>query len=210
MKRSKPPEPPVPQEIGPDGWPIEDDTPCRLDPPTDRREELFQRDLAACERAWLAGNFPALFEAVVLCGEHKRPLPLWASRAVLRILADQFNHGAPGSGGGRHTVPRTEHVENYKHFMRWDAVRELRDRRHELRELERHLRDLQGEPVESTETGWDHVYDTVADYLANQNSIAKGSPSTIKRSYQLVEAAMRNGTGAKFYQTRFFNPERKK
>src|SRR4051794_16135634 len=87
-RRSRAPQqPPVRQEVGPDGWPVEDRDPERAAREEkayrDRREREFQHRLRLCEEAALKDRYgPALMDALRLCLDRKRPLPEWLGQQV--------------------------------------------------------------------------------------------------------------------------------
>lgn len=150
---------------------------------------FVDRRLAACERAWAAGNYPALMDAVGLCTNYGRPLPAWVARATLDALAERYE-GVVGEKRGRLANPKAEYRQNYIHYCRWDAVNELRDRQAELEPAGYDLR-------------WEKIFHVVSEYLNQSRSIAFGGPDAIRKSYQLVQRAFRNGDGAKYFIAEF-------
>lgn len=149
----------------------------------ERARAAFVTDqLRACENAWREGSLPALAKAIQLCHRYERPLPAWAVHGALAAVSAQFDASTAGRRG-RLANRKVAHQQDMIHYARWDAVKELRDRREELG------------GIAST---WEEAYAAVAELL--EGTEAAGSEATIKRSYQLVERAFRNGEGARFYQ----------
>jgi len=150
-------------------------------------DEYINRRLLICERAWRDGSTVALQDAVSVCRQYRRALPDWASEAISAALGAAQKGGVKRRRGER--TPATAHRENIKHYARWDAVREIRDRLDELAD------------IAST---WEETYGAAADILAG--TAAAGSAETMKASYQLVEATMRAGKAA----GRFYLPMRRR
>jgi hypothetical protein len=67
------------------------------------------------------------------------------------------------------------------HFARWDAVRELRDRKGE-------------DGIPKT---WEDAYELASEYF--EGSEAAGSARTMKESYQLVRRHLNEGSGGRYY-----------
>ena len=144
-------------------------------------EERFEGKLAMCERAWQAGNFPVLIDAIILCARYGRPPPQWATIANLEVLIERYEGITRKKRGRIGSVPKNEYRQRQIHYERWDAVRELRDRKAELK-------DVGCEPT------WDAVYENASRIL--KCTYAAGSPDVIKRSYQMVQRAMKEGQGS--------------
>ena len=122
----------------------------------------------------------ALADAIAFCAREDRPLPSWASHGALAAIAAQL--AAPAIGRlGRHASREAGHRSDMLHYERWSLVRELQDRADELQD------------IASTQ---EERYAAVARL---QGTAAAGSEETIKRSYLLVERAMGEGRGARFY-----------
>lgn len=132
---------------------------------------LDDRKLEILERAYADGNRDALRAAVKICA--RRPAPEWVRDAVLAAL-----NGANANKRGR---PRDDAVD----YARWDAVRELRERRQELRD--------------TLKPTWEAAYENASEIL--KGTKAHGEPHSIKASYQRVERLFRSGGGARFHQT---------
>ncbi len=101
------------------------------------------------------------------------PAPQWVRAAVLIALN--------GANTGKRGRPRNDAVD----YARWDAVRELRDRRQELRD--------------TLKPTWEAAYENASEML--EGTEAQGEPHSIKASYQRVERLLRSGGGARFHQT---------
>ncbi len=150
--------------------------------------------LADCKRAWEAGNFPALMDAVIICFEYKHPLPLWATRAVIDMLAEHF-HNAPSKGRGCTANAKSAFLQNWKHFARWTTVDvELTERRREFARLGRREFARLGYGYKPTKKA---AFDNAAEAL--KGTIAQGEWRSIRRSYNLVERLSKTSDGSRFY-----------
>jgi hypothetical protein len=109
-------------------------------------------------------------------------LPDWAADRVLQLLTNPDGLAKQLSTARRDRIHRT----------RWDMVRELRDRRHELK-ISRPLPD--GTKSEGYRATWGDAFANVASALAGTKS--EGSPDAIKKSYQKIERALRTQDGGK-------------
>jgi hypothetical protein len=156
--------------IGVDGYPTNPHDPIYR-APTRTREQIYEGHLRGFERSWADGSLAALADAVQLCRQRKLPLPDWVADGVLRIIAEPKLRAKLVAAERR----------NNMHYTRWDAVRELRDRR-----------------VELTAAGyrptWNDAYCNAAEKLAGTK--AAGSPTAMAKSYQKVEKLFR--VGARF------------
>jgi hypothetical protein len=180
------------------GWnmkrnkPIADRTRAsRVDPAdgslNEARMRCFREHMEECERATRAGNLPAIVDAVEYCVEFNLPPPRWVVDAVvttvLRLMVVR-------RGDGRFNSRLARWNDNQKHFARWDAVQELLD-------SGRYLYENRGDKRGLKE---DSAFKAVVEWL--KDTSAKGSKSTIERSYRLVEKT-RKTSGFKFYLTDF-------
>jgi hypothetical protein len=172
-------------DVGPDGWPTDPNHPANK--PSERVAPAVRR-LRVCENAWRAGNLPAVVDAISICEEFKCPPPPWLVGAVAALAARQM---LVKSGPGRFNSPQAVFDKNQKHYIRWDAVKELLDRGHELYE---NWKDTRGLKEES-------AFLAAVEYL--KDTPAKGGKKTVERSYRLVEKNIAEGNGALFYNPRF-------
>jgi hypothetical protein len=140
--------------------------------------------LSALARGWDDGSLSALVSAVQWCQRNNLPLPGWATKAVMQMLS------APNRVAKLAVADRRNRI----HATRWDMVRELRDRRHELK-ISHRMPD--GSKSEGYKPTWDAAFGYVSEALAGTE--AAGSPDVIKKSYQLVERSFRAGKGARFH-----------
>jgi len=151
------------------GWPLGGPSDAEIDR---EREKEFERGMKAARLRWLDGDHTAYVYAVRLCGRHRRHPPDWlieASEALVeRAMAEEEKRA------------RREWVI---HRARWEALVELRDRRHELKQ--------HGGDRGMT---WDDAREAVSEIL--QETEAAGSAATIKESYELIQDA--GGEGATF------------
>jgi hypothetical protein len=87
------------------------------------RRDLCEQHLEHCERAWRAGVLMAISEAVATCRMYCEPPPEWLAEAVAGLVHRRQT-----------AAEKRRHWENYIHYARWDAVKELRERADELRD----------------------------------------------------------------------------
>ena len=138
--------------------------------PEAQRRICFERHLRCLHRSVEAGSRTALAEAARWCDRWKRPYPSWLAARLQSTACTPNRTKGPD---------RRAQI----HFARWDAVRELRDRRGALAVLGYGPR-------------WDDAYASAAERLKRTD--AAGSAESIKRSYQKVARAFRAGKGALF------------
>jgi hypothetical protein len=146
---------------------------------TPELQNFIERELQALARSYVDGNASAVVSAVKWCDRYKHPLPSWASNAIVQLLS-----GGRKTGVGRLANSDEADRQNRIHYSRWDAVKELRERRGELEAF-------------GYRPTWEDAYANASEML--QNSEAAGSAEAIKRSYQIVERLFRSGKGARFY-----------
>jgi hypothetical protein len=159
--------------IGRDGLPTDPRHHWNAD--TCPREELISesisKQLDACERAWRrAGMLPALADAILMCREHNRPLPEWAALAAVAVIKKLYEQ-AVVTGAGRHSRLKTRDRQNAVHFIRWEMVAELRERKDELKAF-------------GYKPTWEAAYKNVSEKL--KGTFAQGTPGAVKDSYQRV------------------------
>ena len=162
-----------PLEIGADGWPTDPQHPCYRLQRARTAEQFHAEVLDALKRD---GGLTALLQAVDWCRRRQLPLPDWAADRVLQLLTNPDRLAKQLSAARRDRV----------HRVRWDMVRELRDRRHELK-ISHPLPD--GTKSEGYGATWGDAFANVASALAGTKS--EGSPDAIKKSYQKIERALR-------------------
>jgi hypothetical protein len=145
-----------------DGWPLGGPSDAEIDR---AREKEFERGMEAARSRWLDGDLTAYVYAVRLCGRHRQHPPRWLVEAskvmVERAMAEE---------------EKRARREWAIHRARWEALVELRERRHELKE--------RGDDRGMT---WERAREAVSEELAHDEE--RGSERTIKASYELVEAA---------------------
>jgi hypothetical protein len=134
-------------------------------------------ELRRLERAWHDGSCRALAKAVLLCRQCNCPLPDWTVHAVLALITTRGKQFRSGN----QTHEEWER-QNAIHYVRWDMVRELRDRKEDLAYI-----------IDPT---WDSAFEQVSKHL--QGKAEAGSPDAIKKSYQFVEQIFRSGKGGRF------------
>ena len=149
----------------------------RLNTTRDASKAFVERELRALEKAYRDGHPGAAAAAIQLCVS--RPLPAWLSTVVLEALRVRTVKR------GRLANPQTEMRQNRIHYTRWDAVRELQDRKDDLSDIA---------------SNQEERYAAVSELL--KGTEAAGSEETIKKSYLLVENAFSDGHGGKFHLIR--------
>lgn len=166
--------------------------------------EFWDRELSRCERAWSAGSVPAIVDALILCHREQHPIPQWLATGAVNLIAMLFR-GESLKRRGRLGKATTRYHSHMKDFVRWDTVRELRDRK---RDVIRHIKEdlSQAERVRRKDFAQlahsytlDAIFEAAAEMLRDMNSPAKGSTSAVTRSYKTVERNMRNGKGWGLY-----------
>lgn len=174
--------------IGVDGLPTDPQHPFNAD--TRLREDYITNRLSVCERAWVgAGMVPALADAIMICHEHNRPLPKWVALAAVAALRRLYEQ-AVVKGAGRHAHLKTRDRQNAVHFLRWEMVTELRERKEELKAF-------------GYTPTWEAAYKNVSDKL--KGTFAQGSPGAVKESYQRVSRDLERGAAyfARYYVAMF-------
>jgi hypothetical protein len=141
----------------------------------------LEETLRALERAWReGGNLDALRMAVDFCRMATRPLPAWASEAVCSLLGELYMKRRSGRPGGAAFLRK-----NLKHVSRWYLVNVQRDK-----PKDKFQKDAKREKT------WLAIY----EYVAERESIESGgkpiTPDAVKKSYMLIEKAVRDGKGA--------------
>ena len=126
------------------------------------------------------GSLPALARVVELCEMRSLPLPPWASEAIILTIQVLMMERKTGRGG-RHARESTAYAENQKHYARWNAVQELRERKNELRHIA---------------ANWPQTYAAAAENL--EGTAAAGSEEAMAKSYKLVNASFKKKQGSKF------------
>ena len=172
-------------EIGPDGFPTDPNHPFyRQDGRSvdERREARLHRRFVSQRRAWEAGNMPALEDALRLSRQVSVSPPDWALDALEGLLRDAMR-GTTVARRGRTARPSVSYREDMKHFERWELVRECRE-----------WDDDRGEWARKS---LDNAYSIASEYLGGTD--VASSEDTIKRSYRLVERAIKRGLDARFY-----------
>lgn len=151
----------------------------------------WDKEADRLEALWLAGNFTALVEAVALFGWNGRALPAWAAEAAVRQLERAYNGDLPCAGDGerdgRSSTVMAYEDKNTVHRVRWMRVRFSLGPSGMEKGLRRFWREGRSR---------EEVFRAVSDEL--RGTVAQGSAGAIKDSYDLVEAAIKQGDGARF------------
>jgi hypothetical protein len=132
------------------------------------RERFVERELRLCEQAWQSGVSQAVADGLAWCERHKLPPPPWLCNAV-RVLVE------------RDVIGAADRKWDMIHYRRWDAVRELRDRKGE-----------HGIPKT-----WPECFAAVSQHF--EGTEAGGSAETIRASYNLVTKRMRSRHAHRYY-----------
>jgi hypothetical protein len=150
------------------GYPLDPDHPWNWPAEEQEREHqrAFARRLDLLGHDWREGDLLAAAEAARLCRLYRQPPPPWLVDAIA-ALVDQ--HMTDAEKRGRRALAI--------HLARWEAVKELRERRQQL--LEEHGDDRG--------TSWERVWPAVSDIL--NNTAAAGSEETVRASYKLIQDA---------------------
>jgi hypothetical protein len=141
------------------------------DPALEKAAALNRR-LETCKRAWRAGNHLALLDALDDCRSFGVPPPAWLVRALIPIVKDRASRRR----------------QDAVHYIRWDAVTELRERRKELIAL-------------GYVPTWEEAYENASAKL--RGTIAEGGADAIKASYQRVQKQLKTPKGARYFVSRF-------
>ena len=140
-------------------------------------ERRFAEHMSRCEAAWRTGVTAAFVDAVTWCRVFQKPPPAWVDEAAHQVVTQRQT--------------KAEAKRRYElaiHFVRWDAVTELRKRRRELSESRNDI-----EP----DMSWERCYEVAAQHLASTG--AAGSAATIAASYKMVQADIKKGRGPQYY-----------
>jgi len=134
--------------------------------------------LVPLEEAWKQNRHPgALADAMLVCFAFRQPTPHWLAMAVFDLIETRMT-----------PQEKSRRADNWKHFVRWQVVAELRARRYELLAID----------DDSAKT-WERAYAAASDRL--QNTSAAGSAEAMKKSYKKVQRAMKADRGVQFILT---------
>ena len=132
----------------------------------------FEEMLAARQEAWRIDRNPkSIAEAIFICGISNK-IPLWLAAAAFGLIHDYM-----------WPKKKRERRELFNHFVRWAAVRELRER------------DELGTSGWKNRTEQDR-YRAVSDILAKTDAF--GDRAAVKRSCHLVDKKIAAGLGEQF------------
>jgi hypothetical protein len=146
--------------------------------------------LQACKSAWKEGGYlEQLMIAVGICIMKGLPLPRWAAQGIAAELTRLFLSNA-------HKRGEASFWKDWEHAQRWCVVKKLRSLSKE---------DFQKRYGHNS--FWPHVYEEAGKILfsANRQEVGaaadeKSHADAVKKSYQRVERAIRNGGGARYLQ----------
>ena len=160
--------------------------------------EFANRELASYKKAYDTGALAALYDALDFCLRCKLRAPDWVLEAMMKALEQHFAEKL-SLGRGRTGNARSKARAEWVHFVRWDTVRSLRDNQKYYREECEALAklDIPDEKRRQVIAGildagntWEDAYEHAANDL--KGTEAYGSPSTMKRSYLLVQKSYRD------------------
>jgi hypothetical protein len=161
--------------------------------PFESLEQLHETELGYLQRMIEAEVEIAIPAAKHYCVTHGLDVPNWLARISIELECAHLRRDANGRGRTANSLGRHRH--DMRHFARWDAVWEVRDKQDEFRiEIEK-LRTLPNVPTDrlkEREKMLRRVGDTLDDaFRCASNLLAKtdafGCPETIKKSYLRVE-----------------------
>lgn len=148
---------------------------------------FFRDELDRLERAFAAGHFPALVEALLLCAANGLPTPAWVGEHGASALMSAFNGEAlRGTRTGRAGGLSAQAENCQLHFTRWFWARFWLDHRAQLR----------GTAFKPTREG---VFALVSAELRQARSFARGEPAAIAASFKKIELAIKAGTAAPYF-----------
>jgi len=164
--------------------------------------EQYDDKMYSCEQAWRAGSVPALTDALILCHQAREPIPLWLAQGAIHLIKLLFT-GKSLSLRGRNGKATTRARSSLIDYARWDAVKELGDRRDEIKIF---IASLSCDARErrpkfaglALDFSLDARYEAVAELFTLNDDPAKGGTDAIERSCKLVESAMRKGKVHKY------------
>jgi hypothetical protein len=125
---------------------------------------MYETDMAGCEACWRETGDPlAVSEAQLYAHIYRQPPPKWLTNAVVALAVNS-----------RGKEPAKRAIEDHKHFMRYEVVRDA-----------------------TKLDGWSAGLDRAVEVLAR--TYAGGDVDTMKRSYALVKRDLEAGRGGKYH-----------
>ncbi|MCZ6740980.1 MAG: hypothetical protein O7D27_02340 [Alphaproteobacteria bacterium] len=167
----------------------------------DKKHDLadyHNRRLEEYRRSYEHGSLPALFDALVYCRRKKCAIPNWIMDGAIYEVGQLLSGQAfKGKNSAKSRV--TKFKKYWRHFVRWDAVMELRDKqletKNELTQLMKIDPDHQATMDLKRRTDviiWEHVYEIAAESLLR--SPFHAGPEAIRRSYLDINRYRKRGT----------------
>ena len=159
-------------------------------------KEFSRRQLATCRIAYDAGVILALRDAFERCRRDDIPPEPWMTDAALDFMDQHI--GKTASGRGRTGNPIAKYTNDLVHFVRWDAVKTVREQqksdqkdRKQLARLEmpKEKRRKREAMLNSGKTLED-AFEGAAELLIGTRVFV--SQRTIEASYWKVERAMKD------------------
>jgi hypothetical protein len=138
----------------------------------EEKQRVLNKRLVACKRAWRAGNRLALLDALDDCHQFGIPPLAWLVGALTGVVL---------------AMPTAANSDKV-HFLRWDIVCELRDRKEEL-------------AAAGYKTMFPKVYETASEAL--RGTIAEGRRDAVKKSYMRIQREMKGRRAARFFVSKF-------
>jgi hypothetical protein len=174
----KPDDDALPYLYGEDGWPLGGPSNVVIARAAQTR---LKRDMQAALDRWQGGDLTAFADAVRLYWQqHPQQFPyelVEASEALVeRAMAED---------------EKRARREWRIHLARWEALTELRERRHELNKPSRVPNEYGEIVLQRDDRGmtWEGARGAVSEILKKQEHEATGSADAVKASYELIEAA---------------------
>lgn len=176
-----------------------------------RASYFFKKELRRCERAWHGGSVPALIDAVILCHQEQKSMPLWVAQGEVTLITGLVEGKNLLQQRGRLGKALTRYRSALIDLARYDAVKELEDRKEELPSIIRGLSpkgaDQRPQFVAlARNDNLDQRCAAVSELFQQTNNLAKGEPDTIMRSYKKVTRDLRHDHHARYFIPSYHSP----
>jgi hypothetical protein len=190
--------------------------------------EFYTKELPRLEAGFSAGNFISLLEGMLLCQSNEWPWPRWMQDAAIELTRHAAEGTPLTGKLGRHNSYRERFLMDRLHMRRWRAARFYIDsmKRHKERQRKlaalplRKRREFAEKSAKENRLRLDamspadrEVAECAAAFQAQWQSGRMGAfavaasligetgergAQATKRSYELVEKALRSGSGDRF------------
>jgi hypothetical protein len=169
-------------------------------------DQLHETELDYLKRMIESGVVIAIPTAKHYCVAHGIDVPIWLTRISIELECASLRRDRR-KRRGRTANPIARHRQDMRHFDRWSAVCEVREKQDEIRVENEKLRKLPNVPphlLKEREEMLNRVGSTLedacrcaSDLLAKKESF--GCPETMKASYLRVERESRDPKKAMCY-----------